>query len=198
MYMRCSMDELRCYRYTLDVKQRSRDAIVVDEMFNGGVEMLSCSTDESRCYRYTLDVQQRSQDAIVVHEMFNEGVEMLSCSTDESRCYRYTLDVQQRSRDAIVVHKMFHKGVEMGCEREDVEARIGSFDMENDCLIRLSWAHVHSKCLEDVQLTITMFEGTSIERNIDALTQVCCEAALRKEFKDWMLACEAILKSQLE
>ncbi|GJS11032.1 hypothetical protein Tco_0367828 [Tanacetum coccineum] len=86
----------------------------------------------------------------------------------------------------------------LGCECEDVEARIGSFDMGNDCLIRLSWAHVHSKCLEDVQLTITMFEGTSIERNIDVLTQVCCEAALRKEFKDWMLACEAILKSQLE
>ncbi|GKC44162.1 hypothetical protein Tco_1061884, partial [Tanacetum coccineum] len=73
-----------------------------------------------------------------------------------------------------------------GCELKDVEARIGSFDMGNDCLIHLSWAHVHSKC-PDVQLTITMFKGTSIERNIDVLTQVCCEAALRKEFKDWIV-----------
>ncbi|GKB93676.1 augmin subunit 4 [Tanacetum coccineum] len=94
--MRCSTDESRCYRYTLDVQRMSRDAIVVHEMFNGGVEMLSlymrCSTEESRCYRYTLDVQRMSRDAIVVNEMLNEGVEMLSlymrCSTDESRCYR--------------------------------------------------------------------------------------------------------------
>nr|GEV35109.1 protein phosphatase 2C 16-like isoform X1 [Tanacetum cinerariifolium] len=46
----------------------SRDVIVVHEMFNGGVEMLSLymrwSTDESRCYHCTLDVQQRSRDAI--------------------------------------------------------------------------------------------------------------------------------------
>ncbi|GJY34342.1 hypothetical protein Tco_0418811 [Tanacetum coccineum] len=71
--MRCSTDESRCYRYTLDVQRMSQDAIVVHEMFNGGVEMLSlyirCSTDESRCYRYTLDVQRMSRDAIVVHEM---------------------------------------------------------------------------------------------------------------------------------
>ncbi|GJX73038.1 RNA-directed DNA polymerase, eukaryota, reverse transcriptase zinc-binding domain protein [Tanacetum coccineum] len=52
---------------------------------------------------------------------------------------------------------------------ENAEARIGSFDMGNDCIIRLSWAHVH--CPEDVQLTITMFEGTLIARNIDVLTQ---------------------------
>ncbi|GJT55949.1 hypothetical protein Tco_0991003 [Tanacetum coccineum] len=90
--------ESRCNPCTLDVQQRSRDAmvilvqrmsrdvIVVHEMINGGVEMLS-----------------RSRDAITVHEMFNGGVEMLSlymrcltkgvemlllyirCSTDESR-----------------------------------------------------------------------------------------------------------------
>ncbi|GJW95232.1 2,3-bisphosphoglycerate-independent phosphoglycerate mutase [Tanacetum coccineum] len=46
----------------------SRDAIVVHEMFNGGVEMISlyirCSTDESRCYRCTWDVQRMSRDAI--------------------------------------------------------------------------------------------------------------------------------------
>ncbi|GKG25051.1 hypothetical protein Tco_0395679, partial [Tanacetum coccineum] len=30
--------------------------------------------------------------------------------------------------------------------------------------------------------------GTLIARNIDASTHVCCEAALRNELKDWMLA----------
>ncbi|GJT30646.1 hypothetical protein Tco_0910921 [Tanacetum coccineum] len=98
--MRCSPKKSRCYRSSLDVQRRSGDAIVVHEMFNRGVEMLSlgvemlslyirCSTDRLRCYRYTLDVQQRSRDDIVVHEMFNGRVDMLSlymrCSTDESR-----------------------------------------------------------------------------------------------------------------
>ncbi|GKC74696.1 hypothetical protein Tco_1120579, partial [Tanacetum coccineum] len=132
--------ESRCYGYTLDGQRRSRDAVVVYEMFNGGVEMISlyirCSTDESRCYRHTLDVQRMSRDAIVIHEMFNGGVEMLSsrdaivvhemfnglvemlspymtCSTEESRCYHYTLEVQRMSRDAIVVHDMFNGGIEM-------------------------------------------------------------------------------------
>ncbi|GKE01386.1 hypothetical protein Tco_1389369, partial [Tanacetum coccineum] len=49
---------------------RSRDAIVVLEMFNGGVEMLSLYmrylTEKSRCYRHTLDVQLMSRDAIAV------------------------------------------------------------------------------------------------------------------------------------
>ncbi|GJS68865.1 hypothetical protein Tco_0683430 [Tanacetum coccineum] len=119
--MRCSTEESRCYRCTLDVQRRSGDAIVVHEMFNGGVEILSlyirCLTVESGCYRCTLDVQRMSRDAIVVHEMFNGGVEMLSlyirCSTDESRCYRNSLDVQRMSRDAIVVHEMFNGWVEM-------------------------------------------------------------------------------------
>ncbi|GJR60535.1 regulator of MON1-CCZ1 complex isoform X1 [Tanacetum coccineum] len=56
LYIRCSTEESRCYRYTLDVQLMSRDAIVVHEMFNGRVEMLSlyirCSTEESRCYHY--------------------------------------------------------------------------------------------------------------------------------------------------
>ncbi|GJR05196.1 hypothetical protein Tco_0528180 [Tanacetum coccineum] len=78
----------------------------------------------------------------------------------------------------------------------DKEQTHGSFDMGNDCIIRLSWAYVH--CPGDVQLTITMFEGTLIERNIDVLTQVCCKDALRKELEECMLACEAILKSHLE
>ncbi|GJR20916.1 tyrosine--tRNA ligase 1, cytoplasmic-like protein isoform X1 [Tanacetum coccineum] len=77
--MRCSTEESRCYCYTLYVQRRSQDAIVVHEMFNGRVEMLSlymrCLTEESRCYRYTLDVQLMSRDAISAHEMFNGGVE---------------------------------------------------------------------------------------------------------------------------
>ncbi|GJY78617.1 hypothetical protein Tco_0484418 [Tanacetum coccineum] len=115
--MRCSTEKSRCYRYTLDVQRMSRDAIVVHEMLDGGVEMLSlyircstigdaivihwmfnggveilplymrCSTDESRW----------SGDAIVIHWMLNGGVKILPlymrCSTEESRCYRYTLDV---------------------------------------------------------------------------------------------------------
>ncbi|GJZ91200.1 hypothetical protein Tco_0663127 [Tanacetum coccineum] len=32
------------------------------------------------------------------------------------------------------------------------DMRIGSFDTGSDCLTCLSWAHVHSKCPEDVQL----------------------------------------------
>ncbi|GKA51776.1 hypothetical protein Tco_0744972 [Tanacetum coccineum] len=35
------MDESRCYRYTLDVQEMSRDAIVVHEMFNREVDMLA-------------------------------------------------------------------------------------------------------------------------------------------------------------
>ncbi|GKD80075.1 ubiquitin, partial [Tanacetum coccineum] len=61
----------------------------------------------------------------------------------------------------------------------------GSFDTGSDCHTCLSWAHVHSKCPEDVQLGILC---TLIARNIDASTHVCCEAALRNELKDWMLA----------
>ncbi|GJZ89859.1 hypothetical protein Tco_0661786 [Tanacetum coccineum] len=93
------MEVSRCYRYTLDVKRMSRDAIIVHEMFNEGVEMLllyiRCSTDESRFYRGTLDVQRMCRDSIVVQEMFNGGAKMMS------------------SRDAIVVHEMFNRGVEM-------------------------------------------------------------------------------------
>ncbi|GKB42168.1 hypothetical protein Tco_0887110 [Tanacetum coccineum] len=61
------------------------------------------------------------------------------------------------------------------------DMRIGSFDMGSDCLTCLSWAHVHSKCPEDVQLRILC---TLIARNIDASTHVCCEAALRNELED--------------
>ncbi|GJU12598.1 hypothetical protein Tco_1134994 [Tanacetum coccineum] len=69
LYMRCKTDESRWYRCTLDVKHMSRDAIVilyelqrlkiivVHEMLNGGVEMVSlymrCSTEELRWYRCT-------------------------------------------------------------------------------------------------------------------------------------------------
>ncbi|GJY00125.1 hypothetical protein Tco_0357143 [Tanacetum coccineum] len=312
--MRCSTDESRCYGYTLDGQQRSRDVVIVYEMFNGGVEMTSlyirfemlslymrCSTEELRCYGYTFGGQRRSRDAVVVYEMFNGGVEMISlyirCSSDESRCTQFLTKRKDSIRLARLTPQLHESagglpslklslhscslpgstnamGIETSialvlpareheCDISFVLGRppalsevhhqnrvkyssfivnlqrklnlswqnplsvngttyavfqiqleddapflleasgivgltAGSFDMGNDCLIHLSWAHVHSKCPEDVQLTITMFEGTSIERNIDVLTQVCCEAALRKEFKDWMLACEAILKSQLE
>nr|GEY28395.1 hypothetical protein [Tanacetum cinerariifolium] len=59
-YMRCSMEESMC-----------RDAIVVNDMFNRGVEILllyiRSSTEESMC-----------RDAIGVHEMFKRGVKMIS------------------------------------------------------------------------------------------------------------------------
>ncbi|GKD98834.1 hypothetical protein Tco_1382731 [Tanacetum coccineum] len=118
-------------RDVMDGQRMSRDVIVVYEMFNRGVEMLSlymrCLTDESRCCRYG---QRRSRDAVIVYEMFNGGVKMISLyirysrdalqekveqsttisamsdeilSTEESICYRYTLDVQRMSLDAIVV-----------------------------------------------------------------------------------------------
>ncbi|GJV17683.1 extra-large guanine nucleotide-binding protein 3-like protein [Tanacetum coccineum] len=61
----------------------------------------------------------------------------------------------------------------------------GSFDTGSDCLTCLSWAHVHLNCSEDVQLRKLC---TLIARNIDASTHVCCEAALRNELEDWMLA----------
>ncbi|GJX48556.1 hypothetical protein Tco_0273746 [Tanacetum coccineum] len=64
---------------------------------------------------------------------------------------------------------------------ENAEAQICSFDMGNDCIICLSWAHVN--CPEDVQLTITMFEGTLIARNIDVLTQGVTGSA-RKVIKE--------------
>ncbi|GJX99711.1 hypothetical protein Tco_0356730, partial [Tanacetum coccineum] len=37
-------------------------------------------------------------------------------------------------------------------EREDIKARIWSFDTRSECLTLLSWAHIHLKCPEDVQL----------------------------------------------
>nr|GEU83587.1 spermine synthase [Tanacetum cinerariifolium] len=101
------MDESKCYRCTLDVQRISRDPIVVHEMFNGFVEMVSlymiCLTDESRCYRCIRDVQRISRDTIVC----------MRSSTDESRCYPCTRDVQRMSRDAIVALKMFNRFPEM-------------------------------------------------------------------------------------
>ncbi|GKB19053.1 tyrosine--tRNA ligase 1, cytoplasmic-like protein [Tanacetum coccineum] len=93
----------------------SQDAIVVHEMFNGGVEIdIIVHEMFNGGVEITIVVLEMSQDAIVVHEMFNGRVEMLSlymrCLTDESRCYRYTLDVQLMSRDAISAHEMFNGG----------------------------------------------------------------------------------------
>lgn len=47
-----------------------------------------------------------------------------------------------------------------GCEREVAEAEKGSSDeLKSECLLRLSWALVHSKRSEDVQRGIAMLEG---------------------------------------
>ncbi|GJR94495.1 hypothetical protein Tco_0266669 [Tanacetum coccineum] len=128
--MRCSTDESRCYGYTLDGQRRSRDAVVVYEMFNGGVEMPSL---------YIRYGQRRSRDAVVVYEMFNGGVKMISLyirwSTDESRyesrCYGYTLDGQRWSQDAVVVYEMFNGGVEMlSCSMEESRCYRYTLDLQ--------------------------------------------------------------------
>lgn len=47
-----------------------------------------------------------------------------------------------------------------GCEREVAEAGKGSSDeLKNQCIMRLSWALVHSKRPEDVQRGIAMLEA---------------------------------------
>ncbi|KAK6164091.1 hypothetical protein DH2020_000955 [Rehmannia glutinosa] len=47
-----------------------------------------------------------------------------------------------------------------GCEREVAEAEKGSSDkLKSECIMRLSWALVHSKRPEDVQRGIAMLEG---------------------------------------
>lgn len=47
-----------------------------------------------------------------------------------------------------------------GCEREVADAeREGNQDRVNDCIVRLSWALVHSRQPEDVQRGIAMLEG---------------------------------------
>ncbi|GJX07709.1 hypothetical protein Tco_0195641 [Tanacetum coccineum] len=52
------------------------------------------------------------------------------------------------------------------------DMRIGSFDTGSDCLTCLSWAHVHSKCPEDVQLRILCLKvNTRISTSI--LSLVC-------------------------
>lgn len=47
-----------------------------------------------------------------------------------------------------------------GCEREVADAEKGSSDkLRSECIMRLSWALVHSKRPEDVQRGIAMLEG---------------------------------------
>lgn len=54
-----------------------------------------------------------------------------------------------------------------GCEREVAEAEKGSSDeLKSECLLRLSWALVHSKRSEDVQRGIAMLEGKHIYSDI--------------------------------
>ncbi|XP_071698869.1 mitochondrial fission 1 protein A-like [Rutidosis leptorrhynchoides] len=49
----------------------------------------------------------------------------------------------------------------VGCEREVAEAEKESSDeRKSECLLRLSWALVHSKRPEDVQRGIAMLEGS--------------------------------------
>ncbi|KVH87592.1 Tetratricopeptide-like helical [Cynara cardunculus var. scolymus] len=49
----------------------------------------------------------------------------------------------------------------VGCEREVAEAEKGSTDeLKSECLLRLSWALVHSKRSEDVQRGIAMLEAS--------------------------------------
>ncbi|CAH1427059.1 unnamed protein product [Lactuca virosa] len=49
----------------------------------------------------------------------------------------------------------------VGCEREVAEAEKGSSnELKSECLLRLSWALVHSKRPEDVQRGIAMLEGS--------------------------------------
>ncbi|XP_059665368.1 mitochondrial fission 1 protein A [Cornus florida] len=48
-----------------------------------------------------------------------------------------------------------------GCEREVAEAEKGSADeLKSECIMRLSWALVHSKRPEDVQRGIAMLEAS--------------------------------------
>lgn len=47
-----------------------------------------------------------------------------------------------------------------GCEREVAEAEKGSSnELKSECIMRLSWALVHSRRPEDVQRGIAMLEG---------------------------------------
>lgn len=51
-----------------------------------------------------------------------------------------------------------------GCEREVADAEKGSNDkLKSECIMRLSWALVHSKRPEDVQRGIAMLEGNAEE-----------------------------------
>lgn len=51
-----------------------------------------------------------------------------------------------------------------GCEKEVMEAEKGSSEeFKNDCIMRLSWALVHSRQPEDVQRGIAMLECKQID-----------------------------------
>ncbi|GAB2229230.1 hypothetical protein Droror1_Dr00023368 [Drosera rotundifolia] len=62
-----------------------------------------------------------------------------------------------------------------GCEREVAEANKGSSDEHrNECLMRLSWALVHSRQADDVQRGIAMLEA--------ALSNVRNQLQMRERF----------------
>ncbi|KAL2507351.1 Uncharacterized protein Fot_30998 [Forsythia ovata] len=56
-----------------------------------------------------------------------------------------------------------------GCEREVAEAEKGSSDeLKSECIMRLSWALVHSKLPKDVHRGIAMLEDcTQLEAGVD-------------------------------
>jgi hypothetical protein len=61
-----------------------------------------------------------------------------------------------------------------GCEREVAEAQKGSSDeLLSECIMRLSWALVHSRRPEDVQRGIAMLEGGNIYKTRLLCVCVC-------------------------
>lgn len=66
-----------------------------------------------------------------------------------------------------------------GCEREVAEAEKGSSDeLLNDCIMRLSWALVHSRRPEDVQRGIAMLQGRKLYTKL--CSSVCLSFSIYK------------------
>ena len=71
------------------------------------------------------------------------------------------LDLRSMARNVLELSLCFGVCVLVqGCEREVAEAQNGSSDeLLKECIMRLSWALVHSRQPEDVQRGIGMLEG---------------------------------------
>jgi hypothetical protein len=66
-----------------------------------------------------------------------------------------------------------------GCEREVAEAQKGSSnELLNECIMRLSWALVHSRRPEDVQRGTAMLEGGNIYKTRLLCVCVCVSPPL--------------------